>query len=85
MACEFYHQVDDKIDIIDELNNYFLPLAEKINTNNIYIDSNADEPLSNYNRIEDNNNNNNNNNDTYNSNPIHHLSQAFNKLFTNIH
>ena len=81
MACEFYHQV-----IADELNNYFLSLAEKINTNNICIDSDADEPLSNYNSIEDDDDDddNNNNNDTYNNNPIHHLSQSFNNLFTNI-
>jgi len=79
MACEFYHQV-----IADELNNYFLPLAEKININNICIDSNADEPRSNYNSVEDDDGDDDNNHDTNNSNPIHHLSQAFNNLFTNI-
>jgi hypothetical protein len=72
MACEFYHQV-----IADSLNNYFLSVAEKINTNNICINRNADKPLSNYDSID-------NNHDTNNYNPIHHLSQAFNNLFTNI-
>jgi len=54
MACEFYHQV-----IADELNYYFLSVAEKNQINNICINSNADEPLSNYNSIDDDDDNNN--------------------------